>query len=340
MTYDQIVAFLAVVAEGSFTAASYALHKSQPAISKLVRNLEEELGIELFDRDSYRATLTDAGRRFHERALSVIESTAALKSFGAELAGKIEPIVRLAIEAVTPLDPIVRILRTAQERYPSVRIELGTERLAGAADALREGRADLVVATKIGIDPAKHEMTHFRTVRILPVARADHPLAVAGMPIPPRLLRAYPQIVLRDSAQAADSPSLNVLEDGLRWSVTDVAAKKEVILAGMGWGGLPEHVVAAQLGSGELVALEVPEFQTDAMELFAMRRRDRAHGVVANALWEELRRSGAEAVEGRARGRGRGRRPDAKTKRTPPVSAGRRSSRRRRRARGRPPRSG
>src|SRR5262249_38667862 len=132
--------------------------------------------------------------------------------------------------------------------------------------------------------------------RIVPVARRDHPLALAGTPIPPRLLRAHAQIVLRDSAQG-DSPSLNVLEGGLRWSVTDVAAKKEVILAGMGWGGLPEHVAADALASGELVALAVPEFQTDAMELFAMRRRDRAHGVVAGALWEGLKRSGAEAAE-------------------------------------------
>src|SRR5258705_439053 len=187
MTYDQLVAFVAVAAEGTFTAASAALHKSQPAVSKLVRNLEDELGVQLFER------------------------------------------------------------------------------------------------------------AHFRTVRIIPVARRDHPLAAGGGPVPRTLLRAHAQIVLRDSAQGPDAPSLNVVEGVLRWSVTDVAAKKEVILAGMGWGGLPEHVVADALASGELVALEVPEFEV-AMELFAMRRRDRAFGVVASALWEEIGRSGAAAL--------------------------------------------
>jgi DNA-binding transcriptional LysR family regulator len=310
MTYDQLVAFLAVAGEGTFTAASAALHKSQPAVSKLVRNLEGELGVQLFDRTQYRATLTDAGRLFHERAASVIESSEALKTFGMRLAGRIEPIVRLAVEAVTPLAPIMQILRTARERYPTVRIELATERLAGAADALREGRADLAVATKLGIDAAKLEFAHFRTVRILPVARGDHPLAAAAPPVPRALLRAHAQIVLRDSGHGADSPSLNVLQGGLRWSVTDVAAKKEVILAGMGWGGLPEHVVADDLASGELVALQVPEFEVGVMELFAMRRRDRAFGVVASALWEEISRSGAEA-ENATRGRESGRRADA-----------------------------
>jgi DNA-binding transcriptional LysR family regulator len=200
MTYDQLVAFVAVASEGTFTAASAALHKSQPAVSKLVRNLEDELGVELFDREQYRATLTDAGRLFHERAATVIESTEALKSFGIQLAGRIEPIVRLAVEAVTPLAPIMEILRAAQERYPTVRIELATERLAGAADALREGSADLAVATRLGVDSVALDLAHFRTVRILPVARADHPLAAAGVPVPRTLLRAHAQIVLRDSA--------------------------------------------------------------------------------------------------------------------------------------------
>jgi hypothetical protein len=90
-------------------------------------------------------------------------------------------------------------------------------------------------ATRLGIDTAKLELAHFRTVRIIPVARRNHPLAAGVGPVPRALLRAHAQIVLRDRAQRPDAPSLNVVEGVLRWSVTDVAAKKEVILAGMGW---------------------------------------------------------------------------------------------------------
>src|SRR4030095_978619 len=232
MTYDQLVAFVAVAAKGACTAAPAARHKSQPAVSKLVRNLEDELGVQLFDRAQYRATLTDACRLFHERAAAVIETSEALKTFGKQLAGRIEPIVRLAVEAVTPLGPVMQILRAAQERYPTVRIELTTERLAGAAapaprpgpvrqtlraaqeryppvrieltterlagaaDALREAGADLAVATSLAIDTAKLELAHSRTVRIIPVARRDHPLAAGGGPVPRALLRAHAQIVL------------------------------------------------------------------------------------------------------------------------------------------------
>src|SRR5262249_34647541 len=82
MTHDQLIAFLALAREGGSGAAAETLHKWQPAVSKLVRNLEAELGVTLFDRSQYRAPLPDAGRLFLERAPAVIEHTEALRPFG------------------------------------------------------------------------------------------------------------------------------------------------------------------------------------------------------------------------------------------------------------------
>jgi len=73
-----------------------------------------------------------------------------------------------------------------------------------------------------------------------------------------------------------------------------------MILAGMGWGGLPEHVVADELANRTLRALVVHGF-AESMDLYAMRRRDGAHGVVATALWEALGRAGAGPTAKRAR---------------------------------------
>lgn len=296
MTYDQLAAFLRVASEGSFTAASASLHKSQPAISKLVRNLERELGLELFDRNAYRASLSDAGRCLFERAVLLLESTEALRAFAQELSGETERVVRVAVDAVAPLGGLLPAFRAVHERHPSVRVELRTERLTGAIEALRSDATDLAIAANLGLDKSTMEIRHFASVPIVPVARADHPLARARRP-DPKLLRSYPQVILRDSALGEISTSLNVLIGGLRWTVTDVHAKKELIAAGLGWGGLPEHLVAAEVESGSLAALEVPEFEASAMELFAARRRDRPHGSVAQALWQGLAsKSTAEPV--------------------------------------------
>src|SRR5258705_235856 len=117
MTYDQLVAFTTVAAEGTFTSASEALHKSQPAVSKLIRNLEGELGVVLFDRAKYRATLTDAGRVFYERAAAVIESTHALRGFG---------LARVApARGHRPADPTVPPPRAPADRAPRQRPRSG-----------------------------------------------------------------------------------------------------------------------------------------------------------------------------------------------------------------------
>lgn len=287
MTYDQLVAFVAVATEGSFTAASTSLHKSQPAVSKLVKNLEEELRIQLFDRTEYRATLTHAGRLFFERALAVLDSTRELESFGAALAANSEPPLRLSVDAVAALAPIIEALKTLQIEHPSARFELDISHQVGVADALRE--ADVVITTLVDIEPNAVEVCPFDVVRIIPVVRADHPLARAGAPAPARLLREHPQVVLRSSRRELPR-SINVLRGGLRWRVSDVAAKKEVILRGAGWGGLPEHWVAAELGAGLLTALSIEEFDTPALGLHLVRRREEQRAPARERLWQALAR--------------------------------------------------
>jgi DNA-binding transcriptional LysR family regulator len=88
MTHDQLAAFVAVATDGTFTRAAQRLHKSQSAVSKLVRNLEQELGLLLFNRAEYRATLTDAGQALLERALGVLERVRELEAHGKGAGGR------------------------------------------------------------------------------------------------------------------------------------------------------------------------------------------------------------------------------------------------------------
>ena len=76
----------------------------------------------------------------------------------------------------------------------------------------------------------------------------------------------------------------------------------------MGWGGLPEHIVARHLAAGTLVELRVEQFEVDVIELFTMRRRDHAAGVVAQALWAGLARDGRREARARPAARSKRRR--------------------------------
>lgn len=203
--------------------------------------------------------------------------------------------MRVVLEAVTPLAPVLAALREVQALFPAVRYELRTERLSGALDALREASADLAITSVQGMDARTMAAQPFRGVRIVPVVRYDHPLARAGAPVPSALLKQHAQVVLRDSGRGDLTHTINVLEGGLRWTVTDATAKLQIIEAGMGWGGLPEHIVAPGLRDGTLVTLTVREFEVTAIELFTLRRRDRLQGPVAQALWSRLGQERAEA---------------------------------------------
>ena len=303
MTHDQIEAFVGVASAGSFTLAARRLHKSQSAVSKLVRNLEAELGMPLFDRAEYRATLTDAGRAVLERAEVVLERTRELEAFGRALAGKHEAAVRLAIDAITPLPLVLGVLRAVGKAFPDVRLELSTEHMGGASEALDEGRVQLAITSYVSHEPRALEAEPFTLVPILPVVHREHPLAKAGRPAPIAALRQHPQIVLSDSARRSVSPSINVIDGALRWNVSDLAAKKEIIVAGMGWGGLPAHLVQAELRRGTLIELSVREFRAERIALLLARRRDRTAGVVARALWAGLLAAAGAAPVARARRR-------------------------------------
>ena len=68
MDLFQLEAFVAVVREGSFSKAAKALYRTQPAISQIIKRLEDEIGQPLFDRSSRRGVLTDAGQVLFDHA--------------------------------------------------------------------------------------------------------------------------------------------------------------------------------------------------------------------------------------------------------------------------------
>ena len=95
-------------------------------------------------------------------------------------------------------------------------------------------------------------------------------------------------MIVADSSQSRSKQSLDVMPNNRRWTVTDIAAKKEIIMSGMGWGGLPEYKVRQELAAGELVRLYVSGFDIRQSQLYLIRRMDKPVGVVSQAIWQAL----------------------------------------------------
>jgi len=289
MTYEQLRVLRAVVQTGTFRAAAVRVHKSQPAVSSLIKNLEAELGFELLSRESYRPALTAQGAAFYEQAVVALRSMDELRALAARLTGDEETEVRIAVNQVYPLVSILETLREIDHMYPATRLTVTTESVAGAMDRLTRDETDIALTTDMGLMPDCMEAQPFDTVRVIPVARPDY-----GPARRPHNsaddVRGDVQVIVADSSIAGPKQSLDVVPGARHWTVTNVAAKKDIIMAGMGWGGLPEYWIASELAEGHLVPVHVEGFPTRTSQLYLIRRSDRPRGIVADALWCALYR--------------------------------------------------
>lgn len=73
-----------------------------------------------------------------------------------------------------------------------------------------------------------------------------------------------------------------------QWLVNDMYTRKQLIVAGMGIGRLPQHLIEQELKTGELIILDQQYYASVTMEMYAMRLKNSEHGKISNHLWREL----------------------------------------------------
>lgn len=289
MTYEQLLTLHAIVIEGTFRGAAERLNKSQSAVSHMLKKLENEVDILLLSREGYRPHLTVAGEVFYRQATRVIQQMQQLGSTAKSLSAKQEAEVCLAVTATYPLNPLLRVINHATTTYPATHIRLSRESMGGPIERLLCDEAQMIIATMDGVSADQVEAFPFADVSIVPVAHADFEPAQSSHMKTISEMQSYVQVVVADSGGAATEQSRDLLPGGLRWTVSDFAAKKEILLAKMGWGGLPKHLVEDELAHGTLVVLNLEAYPPRRSQLYQIRRRDREIGIVAQSIWEQLK---------------------------------------------------
>ncbi len=288
MTYEQLVVLDAIVSEGTFRAAAVRLNRSQSAVSHMLKKLEDEIDIVLLSREEYRPKLTPAGEVFYRQATRALHQMRQLGDMAKSLSAKQEAEVFLAVTATYQLAPLLKIVGDVTAAYPATHIRLSTEAMGGPVERLLRDNADMIIATMDGVPADQVEAVPCSMVNIIPVAHPEFEPAQSSQMKTIREMQSYIQVVVADSSSGAHSQSRDLLPGGLRWTVSDFAAKKEVLLAKRGWGGIPEHLIRDELNCGQLVALNVEGYPPRHSQLFQIRRRDRDAGIVAQSIWEQL----------------------------------------------------
>jgi DNA-binding transcriptional LysR family regulator len=142
MELYQLKGFAAVAEHGHLTRAAERLHVSQPALSAQIKALEDELGVELFERVPTGMALTSAGRRLLAAAREVIAAAQALQSEARTLRGEVAGRVRLGTLSDPDFLRLPPFLAGAVERYPLLEIELHHEVSGAAFEKVRDGALD------------------------------------------------------------------------------------------------------------------------------------------------------------------------------------------------------
>lgn len=288
MTLDQLVALDAIVASGTFRGAADRLNKAQSAVSHQIKKLEDELDFDLFLRDAYRPKLSPEGEVFFREVTRVLEQVHGLKTVAAGLRSEQEPMISIAMTATMSLDPILNILGDVGRAFPGTHIKLVTEMMGGPLARLMKGDADLIIAGLDGVPIDEVDTLPVGSITIQPVASPGFPAAERSGVKSRREMQSYTQVIVSGTGGKDYDQSRDLLSGGQRWTVSDFQAKKSIIKAGLGWGGIPEHLMPEELAAGELVPLAVEGYPPRHTEIFAIRRRDRPMGKVMSNIWERL----------------------------------------------------
>ncbi|WP_261842041.1 LysR family transcriptional regulator [Aliamphritea ceti] len=288
MTYEQLLILQAIVSEGTFRSAAEHLHKSQSAVSHMLKKLEDDIGFLLFSREAYRPQLTPEGEVFYRQATRAIQQMQQLRTTARNLKARHEAFVSLAVTATYPLTPVLEVIGHIKQQYPTTDINLSRETMAGPLERLLQQEADIIIATMDGVPVDQVEAIPFANITIVPVAHPDFEAAQNPQMKTISEIQSYTQIIVADSSTSATSQSRDLLPGGLRWTVSDFAAKKEILLAKQGWGGIPTHMIEEELANGSLVALNVEGYPPRYSQLFQIRRRNSNTGIVAQAIWQQL----------------------------------------------------
>jgi DNA-binding transcriptional LysR family regulator len=263
MDLRRLSLFLAVADNGSFTRAAKATYASQPAVSLAIKELERELGVDLFYRLGKKVMLTPAGAVLVEPARQALRDvqtgTAAVAAVAGLAAGRLDVCCLPTLAA----DPMAALIGRFRRRYPAVVVDVAaTDDPADLAELVRDGRCEVGVseAAMIPSDLPHQVLVVQPLLLVLPPGTADpsRPLALSR-------LRETPLV-----ATPAGTSSRRLLDEafasaGLSPKVVVVTAQREAILplvlAGAGAALLPEPIAQTASRLGATVARPRPAIQ-------------------------------------------------------------------------------
>ncbi|CAN5674968.1 LysR family transcriptional regulator [soil metagenome] len=287
---DNVEVFLAVIDNGSFSAAARALGRVPSAVSMAIGNLEAELDLLLFDRTGREPRPNAAARSLEPQARLLATQSRQLQVQALSLTQGLEHRLTLAIAPELLAAPWSAALATLAQEHPLLEVEVLAAPQADALDMLHSGRAQLALVFERPSLDGREGFQEVSSETMVAVIAPGHPvLALAGGSLREQHLITTRQIVVAGRDLATSDPRFVYARD--TWRSDNALAALSLIAAGLGWGRLPRNVVLPHIAAGAL--LEIPfENLSNGLDLWVdvVWSKERPLGLGATRFVDLMRR--------------------------------------------------
>ncbi len=267
--------FIEVAKQSSFTKAAKVLHVSQPSISKMVRNLEDELGVTLIDRSSRQIKLTDAGQALYERGLKIVDSLKNVASDLDDLTSGRKGSIRIGIPPMVETSFFAIAIGEFKKKYPNIVIELVEVGSKAVEDMVEDGGLDIGVVMLPVKNKANFSMFAFVKDPIWLIVHPEHRLAGREL-VNITDFKDEPIVMFRKDFALHDHIVEKCREHGFMPKVLCESSQwdfmVEIVAAKLGVALLPK-VVCEKLGDGVIKALPIAE-EISPWHLAVMWKKD------------------------------------------------------------------
>jgi DNA-binding transcriptional LysR family regulator len=256
MDFDQLHTFLEIVRLKSFSKAAQTCYRTQPAISAQVRQLEQELRAELFERFGSRISLTTAGRIFADYAAQMLDLRRRAQDAIAELETNPRGELVIAANEATCIYVLPQVFSEFRQLFPAVQLQVHRSYGARVVEAVMDNSADFGL-TQLPVEEKRLQVVSIYHDEICLIVPSLHPLAGQKSVSPADLVEHFLVLPQEGKTRTRLNEWLEPVEDEIRISMEldSTEMMKRFVMAGLGVTFLAVSNCREEIAAGKLVAI-------------------------------------------------------------------------------------
>lgn len=258
MDFDQLHTFLEIVRLKSFSKAAQTCFRTQPAISAQIRQMEQELGTQLFERFGSRISLTTAGKIFGDYARRILETKKEAFDEIRELERVPRGELTIAANEATCVNVLPQVFADYKQRFPGVQLQVVRSHAVKAVQSVLDNSVDFGI-TQLPVNEKRVEVVQVHSDEVRLLTPPDHPLAARGS-VNAEQVAEYPLLLQKmGRTRTRINEYLADYEDDLKVSMELDSSEmlKQFVIAGLGVGFMAVTHAQEELRQGKLAALRL-----------------------------------------------------------------------------------